>query len=285
MINLSPLSYVQTLSVYFFFLILDICVSTVSCPADRQMYRLSVLEFVFFVFKKAPECFWDCCLLQQATLPVLSASIRLRLRFSLRCNKSISSSMIWSSPRIVHGCVLIDTDTSLSASSGDAELKQSSWHVSKSGNQDIYWRCTCCLIASRKPGPQCLSWKGLWSGLEKRFPDLQPLVSSLWWLITASQEEPPFNRICVVTSSESQAHKDFIRVLTDRPEWNQAFWICLNDFKGRTKGLWFFMIYCFPLWLQFDTLLFNIFLLLWHHLVSRDAAPPIKSLLTLLTFL
>lgn len=32
-------------------------------------------------------------------------------------------------------------------------------------------------------------------------------------------------------------------------------------------------------------LLFCAFLLLWHHLVSRDVAPPIKSLLTLLTFL
>lgn len=45
------------------------------------------------------------------------------------------------------------------------------------------------------------------------------------------------------------------------------------------------MIYGFPLWVQFDALLFNIASLLWHHLVSRDAAPPIKSLLTLLTFL
>lgn len=32
------------------------------------------------------------------------------------------------------------------------------------------------------------------------------------------------------------------------------------------------MIYGFPLWLQFDALLLNIFRLLWHHLVSRDVA-------------
>lgn len=67
----------------------------------------------------------------------------------------------------------------------------------------------------------------------------------------------PPNRVCVVTSSESQAHKDFIRVLTDRLERNQAFWICLNDFKGGTKRLWFFMIYGFPLWLQFDAFAFQ----------------------------
>lgn len=67
----------------------------------------------------------------------------------------------------------------------------------------------------------------------------------------------PPNKVCVVTSSESQAHKDFIRVLTDRLERNQAFWICLNDFKGGTKGLWFFMIYGFPLWLQFDAFAFQ----------------------------
>lgn len=151
----------------------------------------AVLEFVLFMFKKAPERLWDCCLRQQAMLLLLSAWIRLRLRFSLRCNKSISSSVIRGSPPIVHGCVLIETDTSLSAFSGDAELKQSSWHVPKSGNPDVYWRCSRHLIAPRKPGPQCLSWKGLWSVLEERFPDLHPLVSSLWWLITASQEEPP----------------------------------------------------------------------------------------------
>lgn len=78
-------------SVYFFFffvcllfpvLLTDICTGHL-CSA--------VLEFVFFIFKKAPERFMASCLLQQATLPVLSAWIRLRLRFFLRCNNSISS--------------------------------------------------------------------------------------------------------------------------------------------------------------------------------------------------
>lgn len=51
----------------------------VSCPADRQMPRLPLLCLagvcVFSSFKNAPERFSDCCLVQQATLPVLSAWI------------------------------------------------------------------------------------------------------------------------------------------------------------------------------------------------------------------
>lgn len=73
-------------------------------------------------------------------------------------------------------------------------------------------------------------------------------------------------------------------MLTERLEQNQAFGICLNDFKGGAEG-YDFLIYCFPLLVQIDVLLFHAFLLLWHHLVSRDVAPPIKSLLTSLTFL
>lgn len=53
------------------------------------------------------------------------------------------------------------------------------------------------------------------------------------------------NKVLWFLSSVSKAHKGFIRVLTDRLEQNQAFWICLNDFKGGAEG-YDSLIYCFP---------------------------------------
>lgn len=111
-------------SVYFFYFFLSVyCFLSCSQTYVQVTSALQCWSLCFSSLKKRLNVSWP-----------LASCNRPRSRCFLHEFDYVSDfslDVITPFPRIVHGCVLIDTDTSLSASSSDAELKQSSWHVQK----------------------------------------------------------------------------------------------------------------------------------------------------------